>query len=87
MQDTLSRRIRDKKGLTEKEQDDLVSLFGAYCQPRTKRLLAQVARWIPDIKNRGIFNRVHIDKEGVSYCAGQSYSDEIRTVRKCLLGN
>ena len=88
VQDTLAKRISEKKGLTEEEQLWLVCVFGKHCQGRTKAQLAAVARWIPDIPNRGIYERVLFGEYGqaVSYCAGQSYPDEIRTVRELLIG-
>ncbi len=82
-QDTLSRRISAGKELTEAEQEKLLDIFGAYCQEKTKRMIARALRCVPDIPNYGIYDRVHL--EPPSYCAGQSYPDEIRTVRKCLI--
>ncbi len=84
MQETLSRRISAGKELTEDEQEQLLEIFGSYCQERTKRMIARALRCVPDIDNHGIYDRVHLDPVG--YCAGQSYPDEIRTVRQCLIG-
>ena len=84
-QDTLARRISQKKPLTEAEQEALLDILGNHCQARTKRMLARSLSWVPDIQSYGIYGRVHLSPR-VSYCAGQSYPDEIRTVRKCLIG-
>ena len=84
-QDTLARRISQKKPLTEAEQIALLDILGSHCQARTKRMLAGALSWVPNILNQGIYRRVHLSPR-VSYCAGQSYPDEIRTVRKCLIG-
>ena len=83
-QDTLSRRISAGKELTESEQAQLLDIFGNRCREKTKRMIARALRCVPDIDNYGIYDRVHL--EPPSYCAGQSYPDEIRTVRQCLIG-
>ena len=85
-QDTLSERISRGKALTETEQAELLVIVGKGCQDRTKSMLKAKISCIPDVENFGIYGRVHLDEAKVSYCAGQSYPDEIRTLRKCLLG-
>lgn len=87
MEKSLSNKISDRESLTDQEQESLVRVFGAYCQERTKRRLAAVARWVPDIESYGIFNRVVFRNGECHYVTGQSYPDEIRVVRKLLLGN
>lgn len=77
--------ISQKQKLSPEQQAALVELFGNRCLRRTKEQLARVLRWVPDMDNRGIYGRVLIEPR-VSYCAGQSYPDEIRTVRDLLLG-
>jgi len=86
LQDSLSHRISKKIDLTTAEQASLVALLGSGCRQKTKGKLASVARWVPDIKNYGIYERVVFEKGGCGYIAGQSYPDEIRTVRELLLG-
>jgi hypothetical protein len=85
IQDTLSRRISEGKDLTEKEIQALLKIIGAYCQERTKGRIERALRYVPDIPNYGIYGRVHLEDGGADYCAGQSYPDEIRTLRKCLI--
>lgn len=87
-QDTLRQRISCKIGLSEVEQASLYCLLGKGCRERTKNRLRSVIRFLPCIaENYGIYGRVMFDGSGnVFYCAGQSYPDEIRTVRECLLG-
>lgn len=87
MQDTLYKRISSGKGLTESEIDEMVMIFGKHCREKTVRRLRSVCTYLTGVENVGIFERVHLENGHVSYCAGQSYPDEIRTVRKCLLGN
>ena len=84
MEDTLSNRIDYKKPLTTKEQQELLHLLGKRCAQKTKDRLARTLAFVPHIPNYGIYRRVDLDP--VSYCAGQSYPDEIRCVRDCLLG-
>ena len=84
-QDTLSKRISAKKSLSESEIDSLVDILGKYCQARTKRILVHALSAVPDIKGYGIYERVQLTDGKAHYCAGQSYPDEIRTVRELLL--
>ena len=83
--DTLSKRISAKKELTENEIEELMSVLTSGCRQKTKNIIRFALNCVPDIQNFGIFERVHL-KPYVSYCAGQSYPDEIRTVRELLKG-
>lgn len=85
-QDSLAGRIDKGISLTEQEQSDLFDLLTERCKEKTKRMLARTLRCVPDVQNYGIYQRVLLEKNMVSYCAGQSYPDEIRTVRECLIG-
>jgi hypothetical protein len=87
MENTLSKRISAGQELTEAEINSLVDLLGYKCYRRTKLNLSSVLGWIPDILNHGIFDRVILENGNAVYCAGQSYPDEIRTVRRLLLRN
>jgi hypothetical protein len=69
--------------LTGDEINALVNLLGARCHNKTKNRLFYAIKF--NQKKYGIFSRVWI-RPNVEYCAGQSYPDEIRTVRKLLLG-
>ena len=85
-QDTLADRIEAGLPLSDKEVESGVELLGKRCQPRKRNMLKWALMACPDIENYGILRRVHIEDETLSYCAGQSYPDEIRTVRECLVG-
>jgi len=88
MQDSLSKRITNKTPLTEAEIDAMVALFGARCKPRTKYQIRLACLSVDEnLRNRGIYERVLFNDHGqvVSYCAGQSYPDEIKSVRECLV--
>ena len=83
-QNTLKDRIDERAPLADSEVGDLVAMLGSGCQPKTKERLARALHRVPYVENCGIYGRVHL--RPVSYCAGQSYPDEIRAVRECLLG-
>ena len=87
-QDSLSLRISEGRGLTEDEVDALVGLLGNRCQQRNKARLRWALKACLNMQNYGIYSRVLLHDEGeiATYCTGQSYPDEIRTVRECLIG-
>lgn len=90
---TLYTKIRDAKHndnaqthLTEKERGELFDLISKRCNAETKSKIARkLTRPLSCWEYPGIFDRVHFNDYGIDYCAGQSYPDEIRTVRKCIL--
>ena len=65
--------------------DEIVILVTERCRVDTVRIirrnLTDLAECIPTF---GILDRLYKDKHGWQYCAGQSYPDEMRTVRKIL---
>ena len=71
--------------LDEHDVDQLVRLLGARCRDaKLRRLRSMLTYGRHALGNYGIYNRV-IKENGVwSYCAGQSYTDEIRTVRELI---
>ena len=70
--------------LTDEQKQSFVEVFGYRCHERTKRRLQSVINYPTGLSNYGIYSRVMFDSTGCSYCAGQSYLDEIRTVRKLI---
>jgi hypothetical protein len=85
-QDTLANRIAAGIELSEKQIQSGVSLLGHGCQQRKKNMIKWALMACPNLLSYGIYDRVHINGNNLSYCAGQSYPDEIRTVRECLVG-
>lgn len=83
-QDSLSTRISARVGLSEKEAEELYNLLAKGCRQDTKIDIRNAISAIPYIRSYDIFARVLFVDGGVFYCAGQSYPDEIREVRKCL---
>ena len=74
--------------LSEEDIDSLMQLLTSRCNPRTKHAVRAALMFIQQEKYCGIYERVIKDpKSGRwSYIAGQSYPDEIRTVRSLLRG-
>ncbi len=85
-----------KTNLTEEDIAQILSLVGNRCRLKTKMRLRSIltysARSLPFF---GIYERLareeYADSSGNSvyawsYTAGQSYTDEIRTLRECILG-
>ncbi len=85
MQDTLAKRITKREALTEAEIDALAKILGAGAWHANKEALRRALHYVPNIHSYGIYDRVVITPRA-QYVAGQSYPDEIRTVRNCLIG-
>jgi hypothetical protein len=74
--------------LTVDEQYLLVTLLGKGCRDKTRtKLSRKVALPLALWEDFGIYRRVSFDNGQAEYCAGQSYTDEIRTVRELILNN
>lgn len=78
----------DKKydQLNDKQVSAFLSLIGAKCRKDTKekldrRLRIPLSLW----KRYGIFSRVILTDDDVNYICGQSWNDEMRTLRECIL--
>ena len=41
--------------------------------------------WFENMETYGIFSRLWVQDGKAYYCAGQSYTDEINTVKKCFI--
>lgn len=85
---TLSDAITDGITLSPEQQAELVSILGSKCRKETKeRLARRFALPLSLLSNHGLFSRVFLryDREGVTYCAGQDYTSEVRMVRELVL--
>jgi hypothetical protein len=92
LSNVISGRIYDKeKGwtdcnirLTEAHKNAFVEIFGKRCSEQTKRRLKTFINYPKEFANHGIYERVVFDHHGqlCHYVTGQSYPDEIRTIRK-----
>ncbi len=75
-----------KSELTENDIDQLVALLGSRCRENTlRKLRINLELCASQIPIYGILDRLMKENDEWSYCAGQSYPDEIRTVRKIIL--
>jgi hypothetical protein len=87
---SLQKAVNNGDTLTTDQQHALLILLGTRCRADTKeRLRRRLAMPLSLWSNYGIYSRVYLvyNNEGVHYCAGQDYTSEIRTVRKCVLEN
>jgi hypothetical protein len=77
-----------KTQLTEQDVDSIIAVIGYRCRVRTINRLRSVLTYMPSqVKSYGILDRLMKEADGSwSYCAGQSYTDELKVVRECILG-
>lgn len=74
-----------KTNLTENDIDQIIEIIGHGCQANTVQLLRRRLELFPSlIPNYGILDRLIKEQGQWAYCAGQSYPDEIRTVRQII---
>lgn len=76
-----------KMMLSEADVDGIIEIIGHRCRVKTCMRLRSILTYSPSlIPSYGILDRLTRDERGVwSYCAGQSYPDEIRTLREIIL--
>ena len=75
-----------KEKMTEKDKEEIFEIVSSRCRQKTKELLAlRLEKHLNLIPEYGILNRLIKEEHGWCYYAGQSYPDEIRTVRKIIL--
>lgn len=92
MQDNLSNRIYNANGyrkgepyLTDSEQASLLDIVSKRCKSTTKEKLARyISRPLVYWIDSGIFKRVTFKDGKVTYVCGQSWTDEMRTLRECI---
>ena len=77
--------LKDK--LTENDIDDIIMILGYRCRIKTINRLRSILTYsASSLQSFGIYNRLIKENDKWSYCAGQSYVDEIKTLRNCILG-
>lgn len=75
-----------KTKLTTNDIEQILTIIGHRCREKTiKRLRSILTYGTSTIEYFGIFERLTRDSTGWEYCAGQSYNDEIRTLRELIL--
>ena len=72
--------------LTEQDVDQLVCLITHRCRIATTNRIRSILTYSKlSSHHYGIFSRLINDSKGWEYCAGQSYTDELRTIRQIIL--
>ena len=86
--ETLDEAVRGLYELTSFDVEQLMELLTQRCNPRTKYAVRLALENIQEQRTYGIYERVVKEpKTGRwQYVAGQSYPEEIRTVRSLLRG-
>lgn len=75
-----------KELLTDKDIDELADLIGYRCRVKTcLRLRSILTYGRSTISQYGILERLIKENGKWTYCAGQSYTDEIKTIRNIIL--
>lgn len=74
--------------LSNDQVDELVKMIGYRCRHDTKaKLRRRLELPLALLRNHGIYGRVVITENGCDYICGQSWDDEMRTLRECLINN
>lgn len=72
--------------LNDAQINDILSMIGKGCRQKTKERLAYRLRVPLSLwKRYGIYSRMTLTEEGADYICGQSWTDEMRTLRECIL--
>lgn len=75
-----------KTQLSEQDVDQIIEIIGHRCRIKTCNRLRSILTYSPSlVPTYGILERLTKENGGWSYCAGQSYPDEIRTLREIIL--
>lgn len=76
-----------KTQLTEDDIDQILTIVGHRCRIKTVNRLRSILTYGPStVPHYGIFERLIKEENGNwRYVAGQSYTDEIRTLRECII--
>jgi len=72
--------------LTDEQVAGILDLVGKGCRSNTKEKLARRLKIPLCLWHRfGIYSRMVIEGNEVNYICGQSWTDEMRTLRECIL--
>ena len=76
----------NRSELTNKDIEQIFSLLNSGLRSKNRNLLwIRLNTDLNSIPHHGILSRIMDSGNGWEYCAGQSYPDEIRTVRNIIL--
>ena len=71
---------------TVPDVDGLVSMIAHRCRQKTRDTLTRrLSTQVSLLGREGIYDRMTYDANGWGYCCGQSWGDEMRTIRECLI--
>ena len=83
---TLLYKIQNEITLTNEERLGLYNLVSSGCRKNNKeRLYNIIVKYGMIYDHYGIYGRVYFENNYCRYYAGQSYTDEIRNLRDCIL--
>lgn len=85
IESTLYYKVTHEVALTEEEKRSLFELVASGCRRVNRERLYRVIFHYGIHNHPGIYERVHFENGIAHYYAGQSYPDEIRTLRECIL--
>lgn len=72
--------------LNDAQINDILGMIGHRCRVKTKNRLASRLRLPLSLWTRyGIYSRMMLNANGADYICGQSWDDEMRTLRECIL--
>lgn len=85
---TLQKLINEGASLNDKQKQSLYNLLCKRAHEKTKNRLHSIIWWhsLSQWPNYGIFNRVHLEGDEFTYCAGQHYPSEVAYVRNLIIG-
>lgn len=76
-----------KNKLTQDDINQILAIVSYRCRTKTTNRLRSILTYgTSSIGNFGIFDRLIKENNRWDYIIGQSYTDEIRTLRECILG-
>lgn len=74
--------------LNDAQIDAILGMIAHRCRVKTKNRLASRLRLPLSLWTRyGIYSRMMLNESGADYICGQSWADEMRTLRECILEN
>lgn len=82
---SLADYIRDGRNLDDAQRWHVLAIIGKGCRKQTKETLERRLKYVHLNKNYDIYTRLIVEPQ-VQYVCGQSWSDEMRTLRQCLIG-
>lgn len=83
---SLNTVINKRHTLTDNDIDQIIAIIGYRCRIKTINKLRFSLNWFPHRPNYGIYSRLIKENGKWAYICGQSWNDEMRTLRQCIIG-